>query len=298
LEPIATQVAPCQATASGYKRTTENRNDPAGIRNVKQTELFDIRGHVAFVTGAASGLGLAYAEVMAENGAKVVLVDVDSAGVQKEAARLRSLGCNVETAVLDVADGTALQAAIDRTAEGHGRLDAVFANVGISSGPGFAVAESGQLERIDPKLFQRVLDINLTATMQTMKFAAPHMKRRRSGSIVATTSIAGLKSEPLVGYAYTATKAAVGNLVRHAAVELAPHNVRVNAIAPGPFITNIRDGVMHRDPKVVEQFAAMVPLGRVAKTDEIKGLALLLASPAGSFITGAVIPIDGGATAK
>ena len=116
----------------------------------------------------------------------------------------------------------------------------------------------------------------------------PRLKRRRSGSIIATASIAGLRSEPLVGYAYTATKAAVANIVRHAAVELAPFNIRVNAIAPGPFITNIRDGVMHRDPKVVEQFAAMVPLGRVAKTDEIKGLALLLV-PAGSFIP-AVIP--------
>jgi NAD(P)-dependent dehydrogenase (short-subunit alcohol dehydrogenase family) len=74
--------------------------------------------------------------------------------------------------------------------------------------------------------------------------------------------------------------------------------VRVNAIAPGPFLTNIRGGIMHRDRAVVEQFTAMVPMGRVAKPDEIKGLALLLASPAGSFITGAVIPIDGGTTAK
>ena len=265
---------------------------------MKQSELFDINGHVAFVTGAASGLGLAYAEVMAENGARVILADIDSAGVEKAAARLRSSGCEVETAVFDVADATSLHSAIDQTAGRHGRLDAIFANAGISSGPGFAAAESGQLERIDSALFQRVLDVNLIATMQTMKFAALHMKRRRYGSIVATASIAGLRSEPLVGYAYTATKAAVANMVRHAAVELAPFNVRVNAIAPGPFITNIRDGVMHRDPKVVEQFAAMVPLGRVAKTDEIKGLALLLASPAGSFITGAVIPIDGGTTAK
>jgi NAD(P)-dependent dehydrogenase (short-subunit alcohol dehydrogenase family) len=265
---------------------------------VKQSELFDVRGHVAFVTGAASGLGLAFAEVMAENGATTVLADRDAKGLEVAAARLHAGGARAETVVLDVVDTEALSAAIDGAAERHGRLDAVFANVGISSGPGFAGAESGQLEKIDSALFQRVIDINLIATMQTMKFAAPHMKRRRNGSIVATTSIAGLKSEPLVGYAYTATKAAVGNMVRHAAVELAPFNVRVNAIAPGPFLTNIRDGVMHRDPKIVEQFAAMVPLGRIAKTDEIKGLALLLASPAGSFITGAVIPIDGGATAK
>jgi NAD(P)-dependent dehydrogenase (short-subunit alcohol dehydrogenase family) len=265
---------------------------------VKQAEIFNVKGHVAFVTGAASGLGLAFAEVMAENGARVTLADIDPAGLEKATSRLKAAGCDVTTAEVNVVDTKALEAAIDDTAKRFGRLDAVFANVGISSGPGFATAESGRLENIDPLMFQRVLDVNLVATMQTMKFATPHMKARRYGSIIATASIAGLRSEPLVGYAYTATKAAVANIVRHAAVELAPFNIRVNAIAPGPFITNIRDGVMHRDPKVVEQFAAMVPLGRVAKTDEIKGLALLLASPAGSFITGAVIPIDGGTTAK
>jgi NAD(P)-dependent dehydrogenase (short-subunit alcohol dehydrogenase family) len=81
-------------------------------------------------------------------------------------------------------------------------------------------------------------------------------------------------------------------------VELAPFNIRVNAIAPGPFYTNIRDGVMYRDPGVVKRFEAMVPMGRCAQTDEIKGLALLLASPAGSYVTGTVIPIDGGTTAR
>lgn len=265
---------------------------------MKQAELFDVRGHVAFVTGAASGLGLAYAEVMAENGAITVLADRDAAGLEKATARLRGSGCVVEAAPFDVADSDALRAAIDGTAGRHGRLDAIFANVGISAGPGYATAPSGQIEAVDLEHFRRVIEVNLVATMLTMKFAAPHMKRRKSGSIVATTSIAGIAAEPLVGYGYVATKAAVGNMVRQAAIELAPHNVRVNAIAPGPFLTNIRDGIMFRDPKVAEQFAAMVPMGRVARTDEIKGLALLLASPAGSFITGTVIPIDGGTTAQ
>jgi len=265
---------------------------------VKQAKLFDVKGHVAFVTGAASGLGLAFAEVMAENGARVMMTDVDTAGLQRAVERLRAGGCDVDQATLDVTDTAALQAAIDSTAKDRGRLDAVFVNVGISAGPGFEVAETGQVEAIDPEAFQRVLDINLKASIYTIKFAAPHMKRRRSGAIVVTTSIAGIKAEPAVGYAYIATKAAMGNVVRQAAIELAPHNVRINAIAPGPFFTNIRGGVMFRDPTVVERFAKMVPLGRCAQPDEIKGLALLLASPAGSFITGAVIPIDGGTTAK
>jgi NAD(P)-dependent dehydrogenase (short-subunit alcohol dehydrogenase family) len=235
---------------------------------------------------------------MAENGAIVMLADADDVGLDKAVARLREGGCDANRVVLDVNDSAALQAAIDRTAEINGRLDAVFANVGISAGPGFATSPTGHIEAIDPETFQRVVDVNLKATIYTMKFAVPHMKRRRSGSIVVTTSIAGIKSEPLVGYAYVATKAAMGNVVRQAAVELAPHNIRVNAIAPGPFYTNIRGGVMFRDPDVVKRFEEMVPMGRCAQPDEIKGLALLLASPAGSFITGTVIPIDGGTTAK
>jgi NAD(P)-dependent dehydrogenase (short-subunit alcohol dehydrogenase family) len=150
---------------------------------------------------------------------------------------------------------------------------------------------------VDQAAWQRVLDVNLTAQLNTMKFAAPHMKAQGGGRIVATASVAGLRSERMVAYAYAATKAALINVVRHAAMELAPHNVLVNAIAPGPFATNIAGGRMRREPEIARQFAALVPLGRVAATDEIKGLALLLASPAGSFITGAVIPIDGGITA-
>jgi NAD(P)-dependent dehydrogenase (short-subunit alcohol dehydrogenase family) len=123
------------------------------------------------------------------------------------------------------------------------------------------------------------------------------MKQRRSGSIVATASVAGIRAEPITGYGYVASKAAVINIVRQAAVELAPYNIRVNAIAPGPFYTNIGGGRLHREPEIVKLFADMVPLGRLAQTDEIKGLALLLASPAGSYLTGTVIPIDGGATA-
>jgi NAD(P)-dependent dehydrogenase (short-subunit alcohol dehydrogenase family) len=265
---------------------------------VNRNELFDVRNCVAFVTGAASGLGLAFAEVMAANGARVTLADADAAGLGKVVERLRAAGMKVEGEILDVADSAALQAAIDKTAQRSGRLDAVFANVGISSGPGFEVAETGRIEALDPDTLQRVIDINLKASIYTIKFSVPHMKTRRSGSIVVTTSIAGIKAESVVGYPYIATKAAMANVVRQAAVELAPHNIRVNAIAPGPFYTNIRGGVMYRDPDVVKRFEAMVPMGRCAQTDEIKGLALLLASPAGSYITGTVIPIDGGTTAK
>jgi NAD(P)-dependent dehydrogenase (short-subunit alcohol dehydrogenase family) len=137
--------------------------------------------------------------------------------------------------------------------------------------------------------------MNLTSVFKTMQAAAAPMKAQRSGRIVVTSSIAGLKSEPLVGYAYVATKAAVANLVRQAARELAPHNVMVNAIAPGPFLTSLGSGRLF-DPKTNEAFIDLVPLRRIAHVGEMKGLALLLGSDASSFITGTVIPIDGGAT--
>jgi len=262
---------------------------------VKAVELFDIAGNVAFVTGAASGLGLAMAEVMADNGAHVVMTDVNPATLAKQAERLRAERKSVASLVLDVADLAALREAIDGTAAKYGRLDAVFANAGISAGQGLRVP-AGQLAAVDMAKWQEVVHINLTSVFATIRAAAVHMKRQRRGRIVVTSSIAGLKAEDMVGYAYAATKAAVVNLVRQAALELAPHNVSINAIAPGPFRTNIANGRLN-DPEAARAFEAIVPMGRIADPKEIQGLALLLASPAGSYITGTVIPIDGGAVA-
>lgn len=261
------------------------------------TELLDMTGRVGCVTGAASGLGFAMAEALAEAGAHVVMTDVDAAGLDAAAARLSAAGSSVDAQVLDVSHLEALEKTIDGIVARHGRLDAMFANAGISAGPGFAFAESGCIGNIDLDAWRRVLDVNLTAATWSIKAAAKHMIARRSGRIVVTASIGGIRAEPFVGYAYAATKSAMLNVVRQAAVDLAPHNVLVNAIAPGPFLTNIAGGRLHREPQVAAQFASAVPLQRLGSPDEIKGLALLLASPAGSFITGTVIPIDGGATA-
>jgi NAD(P)-dependent dehydrogenase (short-subunit alcohol dehydrogenase family) len=262
---------------------------------VKAEKLFDVEGHTAVVTGAASGLGLAMAEVMAENGAHVTMVDVDGAGLEAALAKLREAGFAVDGAELDVTDTGALRRAIDGAAERSGRLDAVFANAGISAGPGFPTPV-GHLAAVERATWDRVLDVNLSSVFETIRAAAVHMKAQGSGRIVVTSSIAGIGAEAMVGYAYAATKAAVNNLVRQAALELAPYNIMVNAIAPGPFRTNIGGGRL-KDPEVAAQFKDLVPLGRIAEPDEIKGLALLLASPASSYLTGAVIPIDGAATA-
>jgi NAD(P)-dependent dehydrogenase (short-subunit alcohol dehydrogenase family) len=263
---------------------------------MKAETLFNVRGRVAVVTGAASGLGLAMAEVMAANGARVTLADIDRAGLDRAVARLKAEGGAVEGEVVDVADLAKLRAMVDGVAARHGRLDVAFANCGISAGPGIG-EPAGRMAALDLAKWNEVLHVNLTSVFETIRAAAPHMQRRKEGRIIVTASIAGLRSERMVGYAYAATKAALINLVRHAALELAPDNVLVNAIAPGPFLTNIAGGRLHRDPERVRQFEHLVPLGRIAKPDELKGLALLLASPASSFITGTVIPIDGGAMA-
>jgi NAD(P)-dependent dehydrogenase (short-subunit alcohol dehydrogenase family) len=257
-------------------------------------ELFGMAGQVAAVTGAASGLGLAMAEALAGAGATVVLLDVDAQGL--EVARGSITAGRVETAVLDVSDRAAVRSEIDRIVARHGRIDAVIANAGVTAGPGYRT-EIGQINAVKDEQWDRVRSINLSGVFVTLQAAAAHMKKQRSGRIVAVASVAGLKSEVMCGYAYTATKAAVVNLVRQAAMELAPYNVMVNGIAPGPFRTNIANGRI-RQPEVEAEFASMVPLGRIASPQELKGLALLLASPASSFMTGTTIPIDGGIMAK
>jgi NAD(P)-dependent dehydrogenase (short-subunit alcohol dehydrogenase family) len=262
---------------------------------VKAAQLFDVSGQAALVTGAASGLGLAYAEVLADNGAHVALLDIDAARLEAAAQRIIASGGKATPFTVDVGDTAALRAAIDAFAKASGRLDIAFANAGISGGPSFNVP-AGEMSHVPNELWERVLKLNLTSVFETIRACAAHMKPAKSGRIVVTASIAGLQADRMVGYAYAATKAAVINLVRQAALELAPHNIMVNAIAPGPFLTNIAGGRLHRDPEVVKQFAASVPLGRIAATDEIKGLALYLASPASSFHTGTVIPIDGGSS--
>lgn len=266
---------------------------------MKAEILFNVRGQVAFVTGAASGLGLAMAEVLAANGACVTMADINGDALQALVRKMRSAGSAVDAAVLDVADAVELRHAIDAVVKKHGRLDAVFANAGISSGPGFATAAgriSGQIDQTSLATWGRVLEVNLTSVFVTMQAAAAHMKAQKSGRIIVTSSIAGMRAETLVGYPYVATKAALINLVRQAARELAPYNVLVNAIAPGVFFTNIGGGRL-RDPAAQEEFRRIVPLGRIADAGEIKGLALFLASPASNYVTGTVIPIDGGVTA-
>jgi NAD(P)-dependent dehydrogenase (short-subunit alcohol dehydrogenase family) len=269
---------------------------------VKISELFKVEGYGVVVTGGASGLGLAYAEALAENGARVTLLDMSEARVAEETARLRKLGWEVRGEVVDVTDHATLDRAIDAAAAAYGRLDVVFANAGIDPGPGFLGAwagaqrprnPEGSLENYSDARWNRVIDINLNGVFATLRAAARHMKAQRSGRIIVTTSLAATKCEVAIGAAYMAAKAGAAHLVENVALELAAFDITVNAIAPGFFITNIGGGHA-KNPAVQASLAKVIPMHRVGFGEDIKGLALFLASPASAYVTGQEIIIDGG----
>ncbi|MGH8327221.1 MAG: SDR family NAD(P)-dependent oxidoreductase [Steroidobacteraceae bacterium] len=269
---------------------------------MKIIDLFKVQGYGVLVTGGASGLGLAYAEALAENGARVTILDAHPQRVAGETERLRKAGLDVRGEVVDVTDHAALDAAFDAAVAAHGALDVVFANAGVDSGPGFVggwvgterprVAE-GALENYSDERWTKVIDSNLNGVFATMRAAARHMKPRRRGRIIVTTSLAAVKCEGAIGAAYMAAKAGAAHLVENVALELAAYDITVNAIAPGFFITNIGGGHA-KNPAVQQTVSKHVPMHRVGFPDDIKGLALFLASPASSYVTGQQIIIDGG----
>jgi len=271
-------------------------------------DLFDVRGQVALVTGGASGLGYAFASILADAGASVVIADWDSDALKPAAESLaeaavaagrapsppdRSGPPLISGRTLDVSDAEATRALIDDIVDSHGRIDIVFANAGIARGRPPMLPE-GWLDDMSMADYNALIDVNLHGVVYTVQAAARHMKRQRSGSIITTASTAGLRNDPYTPYSYTIAKAAVVNFTKQAAHDLARWGVRVNAIAPGPFKTHL-GGKQPMSAEADAMWSAVIPLGRMGDPKEIRGLALLLASSAGSFMTGGVYPIDGGA---
>jgi NAD(P)-dependent dehydrogenase (short-subunit alcohol dehydrogenase family) len=257
-------------------------------------DLFDVRGQVALVTGGASGLGYAFASILTDAGASVVVADWDKAGLEQAVADLGKNGGTVSGIQLDVSDAGAVHDSVDAIVAAQGRIDIAFANAGVARGRPPLLPE-GWLDDMSMTDYNALIDVNLHGVVYTVQAAAKHMKRARSGSIVTTASTAGLRNDPYTPYSYTIAKAGVVNFTKQAAHDLARWGVRVNAIAPGPFKTNLGGKREPTSANAEEMWKAVIPLGRMGDPTEIRGLALLLASKAGSFMTGGVYPIDGGA---
>jgi NAD(P)-dependent dehydrogenase (short-subunit alcohol dehydrogenase family) len=245
-----------------------------------------MRGRVALVAGASKGIGAVTAEAFAGAGAAVVLGARDSAAVEAVASRIRSSGGQAVAAGLDVTDADSVRHLVDLAVSRFGRLDAAFNNA--SAGP-----LPAPLADIDPAEFDLGIATNIRGTFLGMKFQIPAMLRTGGGAIVNMASIAGLNGTANLA-AYVAGKAGVIGLTKVAALDYADQGVRVNVLAPGPILTWHLEAAGEQ----AQRGAAMAtPMRRVGSMAEVADAVLWLCSDQSSFITGTVVPIDGGQAA-
>jgi NAD(P)-dependent dehydrogenase (short-subunit alcohol dehydrogenase family) len=248
-----------------------------------------LAGQVALVTGAGSGIGRAIATRFLEEGAAVTLVEHDRAAGEDARDELSKLGL-VELLVADVAEEPAVQAALAAAQGLRQRLDIVVNNAG------FFAAFGTRIEELDLALWQRTLDVNLTAAFLFAKHAAPQLRRTR-GSIVNVSSTRALMSEPNTE-AYAASKGGLSALTHALAISLGPE-VRVNGIAPGWIATDAWKPRAQRKPPALRDIDhAQHPAGRVGRPEDVADLALYLVSEQARFMTGQVLTLDGGMTRK
>lgn len=247
-------------------------------------DLFDLAGKTALVTGASSGLGRHFAQVLAQAGAKVVLAARRMDELEKLAGEIAAAGGQAVAVRLDVTDAAAVRAALDAGEARLGGVDILINNSGIAQG----VPVLDQTEED----WDRVLDTNLKGAFLVATETARRMRdAKRAGSIVNIASILGLRQSGQVT-AYATSKAGLIQMTKSMALELARYNIRVNALAPGYINTEMNRDFM--DTPVGEALVKRIPQRRIGRPEDLDGALLLLASDASRYMTGAVIAVDGG----
>src|SRR6266550_3224183 len=248
-----------------------------------------LKDKVAIITGAGSGIGAATAVAMAAEGARVVVADVNEAGAKTTVQKIEGAGGHAVAMTADVTRAADNQALVERAVAAWGRLDIYFANAGVPQW-------KTDVEEVDEKTFDTIFDVNVKGVYLGAKYALPVMKRARRGVFLITASTAAIRPRP-GGQIYAASKGAVVTLAKALALEVAPHGVRVVAIAPVATHTPMLPifmGKQRVDAEGLARYEKTVPLGRLNQPEDIASAAVFLASDEAAMITGSVLEVDGG----
>jgi len=248
-----------------------------------------LQDRVAVVTGAGSGIGAATARGFAREGARVVVADIDEAAAKKTVETVERAGGQAMAVRADVVRGADNQAVVERALATWGRLDIFFANAGVPQW-------KSDVEEVEESVFDRIFAVNVKGVWLGAKYALPVMKRQRRGVFLVTASTAGIRPRP-GGQVYASSKGAVITLTKALALEVAPHGVRVVAIAPVATHTPMLPTFMNRqevDAESLARYVATVPLGRLNQPEDIANTAVFLASDEAGMITGSCVEVDGG----